>query len=103
MPRRASRLVFPSTRVEACQPGRTAGLLKLSKGIVKADLEILHAKLCSKQEWRPNEPAQKLMRLSTFNEALIEVARRAFPDLSGAECLDALLAHIAEYEEDAQD
>ena len=45
--------------------------------------------------------AEKLMRLATFQKALVAVAAKAFPDSAGAEGLDQLLAHIAEEGEGA--
>ena len=37
---------------------KNAGLLELG-AFAKADLEIMHTRLCAQQEWRANEPAQK--------------------------------------------
>ena len=73
---------------------RDAGVLDLP-GFLKADLEIMHAKLCSQQLWSPDQPAQKLMRSATFARALIAIAAKAFPDDAVAEGLAALLAHVA--------
>ena len=79
---------------------RDAGLLGLPGNILKADLEIMHAKLCAQQLWSPDQPAQKLMRHSTFARALVALAAKAFPDEpSPADKLESLLSHIARADE----
>ena len=60
----------------------------------KADLEIMHTQLCAQQEWRANEPAQKLMRWTTFARALRDLSRRAFPDEDVGAAFGRLLDHI---------
>merc|ERR1719454_1843027 len=63
--------------------------------ISKADLEILFIRLCAKQRWSADQPAQKLMRASTFVRALRELADRAFPEEADTSTRFArLLEHI---------
>mmetsp|Transcript_13169 Transcript_13169/g.34961 ORF Transcript_13169/g.34961 Transcript_13169/m.34961 type:complete len:583 (-) Transcript_13169:37-1785(-) len=72
---------------------RNAGLLDLG-AFAKADLEIMHTQLCAQQEWRANEPAQKLMRWTTFVRALQQLATRAFPDQDVGAAFGRLLDHV---------
>ena len=72
---------------------RNAGLLELG-AFAKADLEIMHTQLCAQQEWRANEPAQKLMRWTTFVRALQQLATRAFPDQDVGAAFGRLLDHV---------
>jgi hypothetical protein len=72
---------------------RNADLLSLG-GFVKADLEIMHTQLCAKQEWRANEPAQKLMRWTTFATALRDLATKAFPGDDVSVAFEQLLEHV---------
>ena len=73
---------------------RNAALLELS-AISKADLEILFIRLCAKQIWSSEQPAQMLMRASTFARALRELADRAFPEEAGTSTrVERLLEHI---------
>ena len=73
---------------------RDAALLELT-AISKADLEILFIRLCAKQRWSADQPAQKLMRASTFVRALRELADRAFPEEADTSTRFArLLEHI---------
>ena len=63
-------------------------------------LEIMHAKLCAQQLWSPDQPAQKLMRHSTFARALVALAAKAYPDEpSATDKLESLLSHIARADE----
>ena len=72
---------------------RNAGLLELG-AFAKADLEIMHTQLCAQQEWRANEPAQKLMRWTTFVRAIQQLATRAFPDEDVGAAFGRLLDHV---------
>merc|ERR1712146_196510 len=73
---------------------RRAALLELAT-ISKADLEILFIRLCAQQRWASDQPAQKLMRASTFAFALRELADRAFPEQTDdAARFEQLLSHI---------
>ena len=65
-----------------------------TQAFAKADLEIMHTQLCAQQEWRANEPAQKLMRWTTFVRALQQLATRAFPDLDVGAAFGRLLDHV---------
>ena len=65
-----------------------------TQAFAKADLEIMHTQLCAQQEWRANEPAQKLMRWTTFVRALQQLATRAFPDQDVGAAFGRLLDHV---------
>ena len=65
-----------------------------TQAFAKADLEIMHTQLCAQQEWRANEPAQKLMRWTTFARALRDLATRAFPDQDVGAAFGRLLDHV---------
>ena len=65
-----------------------------TQAFAKADLEIMHTQLCAQQEWRANEPAQKLMRWTTFVRALQQLATRTFPDEDVGAAFGRLLDHV---------
>ena len=69
-------------------------ILISTQAFAKADLEIMHTQLCAQQEWRANEPAQKLMRWTTFVRALQQLATRAFPDQDVGAAFGRLLDHV---------
>lgn len=60
---------------------KEAGVFGL-RGITKPDLEIIFARLCGRQEWDADQPAQRFMRLTTFVTALVELGARAFPEVA---------------------